>query len=106
MPSSASNCRTDQFCVQIVANERQKPVYAVKFKAPHRVTIPEWVAGLHQMDIARYVIDQEGDTFEFYTTCLVAAVVIQVFSYMIDSGVQYWPPKLRLKSGMMRHTAS
>ncbi|KUM61397.1 hypothetical protein ACN42_g5712 [Penicillium freii] len=83
------NRRADQFCVHVVADERQKPVYAVEFKAPHKVTIPELVAGLHQMDLARDVIDQEGDTFEFYATYLVAAVVTQIFSYMIDSGVQY-----------------
>ncbi|KAJ6038268.1 uncharacterized protein N7446_005078 [Penicillium canescens] len=83
------NRRADQFCVHVVANERQKPVYAVEFKAPHKVTIPEWVSGLHQMDLARDVIDQEGDTFEFYATCLVAAVVTQIFSYMIDSGIQH-----------------
>ncbi|KAJ5041339.1 hypothetical protein NUH16_011175 [Penicillium rubens] len=83
------NRRADQFCVHLVADERQIPVYAVEFKAPHKVTIPELVAGLHQIDLARDVIDQEGDTFEFYATCLVAAVVTQIFSYMIDSGVQY-----------------
>jgi hypothetical protein len=64
-------------------------VYAVEFKAPHKVTIPELVAGLHQMDLARDVIDQEGDTFEFYTTRLVAAVITQIFSYMIDSEIRY-----------------
>lgn len=83
------NRRADQFCVHLVADERQIPVYAVEFKAPHKVTIPELVAGLHQIDLARDVINQEGDTFEFYATCLVAAVVTQIFSYMIDSGVQY-----------------
>lgn len=83
------NRRADQFCVHLVADERQIPVYAVEFKAPHKVTIPELVAGLHQIDLARDVIGQEGDTFEFYATCLVAAVVTQIFSYMIDSGVQY-----------------
>ena len=83
------NRRADQFCVHIVADERQKPVYAVEFKAPHKVTVPELVAGLHQMDLARDVIDQDGDTFEFHATRLVAAVVTQIFSYMIDSGIQY-----------------
>lgn len=82
------NRRADQFCVHIVANEQQKPVYAVEVKAPHKVTTPGLVAGLHQMDLARDVIDQEGDTFEFHATCLIAAVVTQIFSYMIDSGVQ------------------
>ncbi|KKK17251.1 hypothetical protein ARAM_001828 [Aspergillus rambellii] len=83
------NRRADQFCVHVMANERQKPVFAVEFKAPHKVTIPELVAGLHPMNLARDVIDQEGDTFEFYATHLIAAVVTQIFSYMIDSGVQY-----------------
>ncbi|CAG8423283.1 unnamed protein product [Penicillium salamii] len=81
--------RADQFCVHSVTNERQKPVYAVEFKAPHRVTIPELVAGLRQIDLARDVIDQEGDSFEFDATRLVAAVVTQIFSYMIDCGVRY-----------------
>lgn len=83
------NRRADQFCVHTMANERRKPVYAVEFKAPHKVTIPELVAGLHEMNLARDVIGQEGDTFEYHTTRLVAAVVTQIFSYMIDSGVQY-----------------
>ena len=83
------NRRADQFCVHLVAGERQIPVYAVEFKAPHKVTIPELVAGLHQIDLTRDVIDQQGDTFEFYATRLVAAVVTQIFSYMIDSGVRY-----------------
>lgn len=72
-----------------MANERHKPVYAVEFKAPHKVTITELVAGLHQIDLAHDVIDQEGDTFEFYATRLIAAVVTQIFSYMIDCGVRY-----------------
>ncbi|KAJ5267854.1 hypothetical protein N7478_010662 [Penicillium angulare] len=41
------------------------------------------------MDLARDFIDLEGDTFEYHTTRLVAAVITQIFSYMIDSGVQY-----------------
>ncbi|KAI2883675.1 hypothetical protein CBS63078_11354 [Aspergillus niger] len=83
------NRRADQFCVHLVADERQTPVYAVEFKAPHKVTIPELVAGLHPIDLDRDVIDQEGDTFDFYATRLVAAVVTQISSYMIDSGVRY-----------------
>ncbi|KAJ9488434.1 hypothetical protein VN97_g4848 [Penicillium thymicola] len=83
------NRRADQFCVHVVANERREPVYAVEFKAPHKVTIPELVAGLHEIDLDRDVIDQEGDTFEYHATRLVAAVVTQIFSYMIDCGLQY-----------------
>ncbi|KAE8154242.1 hypothetical protein BDV25DRAFT_148143 [Aspergillus avenaceus] len=75
--------------MHMVANERQKPVYAVEFKAPHKLTIPELVAGLRHIDLARDIIGQEGNTFEFYAKRLIAAVVTQIFSYMIDSGVRY-----------------
>ncbi|KAL2846620.1 hypothetical protein BJY01DRAFT_234520 [Aspergillus pseudoustus] len=80
------NRRADQFCVHVVADERQIPVYAVEFKAPHKLTVAELVAGLHEIDLERDVIDQEGDTIEFYTTRLVAAVFTQIFSYMHDLG--------------------
>ena len=51
--------------MHLVADKRQIPVYAVEFKAPHKVTIPELVAGLHLMDLAGDVIDREGYTLEF-----------------------------------------
>ncbi|KAL4888051.1 hypothetical protein BDV59DRAFT_189431 [Aspergillus ambiguus] len=82
------NRRADQFCVHVVADEAHKPLYAVEFKAPHKLTVAELVAGLHEMDLARDVIDQEGDTFEFHATRLVAAVGTQIFSYMHDLGVR------------------
>ncbi|KAL2836334.1 hypothetical protein BJX68DRAFT_250762 [Aspergillus pseudodeflectus] len=62
------NRRADQFCVHLVADERQIPVYAVEFKAPHKLKVAELVAGFHEMDLERDVINQEGDTFEFYAT--------------------------------------
>ncbi|KAJ5959155.1 uncharacterized protein N7479_006305, partial [Penicillium vulpinum] len=83
------NRRADQFCVHLTADKRQIPVYTVEFKAPHKVTIPELVVGLHQIDLARDMIDQKGNTFEFYATRLIAAVITQIFLYIIDSGVRY-----------------
>ncbi|RHZ44725.1 uncharacterized protein CDV56_101514 [Aspergillus thermomutatus] len=80
------NRRADQFCVHLVADERQIPVYAVEFKAPHKLTVAELVAGFHEMDLERDVINQEGDTFEFYATTLAAAVSAQIFSYMHGLG--------------------
>ncbi|PYI09802.1 hypothetical protein BO78DRAFT_394683 [Aspergillus sclerotiicarbonarius CBS 121057] len=83
------NRRADQFCVHVDAGESRKPVYVVEFKAPHKLTLPELIVGLHEMRPAQDVIDQDGDTFEFHATRLVAAVITQIFSYMIDTGVQY-----------------
>ncbi|KAJ5946331.1 hypothetical protein N7454_003170 [Penicillium verhagenii] len=90
-PSTPRKCnrRADQSRVQTVANERKIPIHAVEFKAPHKIAIPELVAGLHEMDLARDFIDQEGDTFEYHTSRLIAAMITQIFSYMIYSGVQY-----------------
>ncbi|RDH26834.1 hypothetical protein BDQ94DRAFT_164153 [Aspergillus welwitschiae] len=51
----------------------------VEYKAPDKVTIPELVAGLHPMDLAR----------DFMLTRLVVAMVAQIFLYMIDSGIRY-----------------
>ncbi|CAG7994942.1 unnamed protein product [Penicillium olsonii] len=51
------NRRADQSCMYLIANKRLKPVYVVEYKAPHKVTIPQLVAGLHHIDLARDVID-------------------------------------------------
>ncbi|PYH98304.1 hypothetical protein BO71DRAFT_447345 [Aspergillus ellipticus CBS 707.79] len=72
-----------QFCVQVAADERRIPVYAVEFKAPHKVTLPELTAGLHDMEPERDVIGREGDTFEFYSKHGT-----QIYSYMLDVGVR------------------
>ncbi|KAE8352275.1 metalloprotease m41 ftsh [Aspergillus coremiiformis] len=88
-PARRRNRSADQFCVYVVAGERRIPTYAVEFKAPHKLTLPELIAGLHEMEPGRDVINKEGETFEFHSTHLVAAVITQIFSYMIDSGVQY-----------------
>lgn len=88
-PGRQRNRRADQFCVHVVADERRIPAYAVEFKAPHKLTLAELITGLHEMEPARDVIDKDGDTFKFHATRLVAAVITQNFSYMVDSGVQY-----------------
>lgn len=36
---------------------------AVEFKTPRKLTVAELVAGLYEMDLARDVIDQEGEAF-------------------------------------------
>ena len=87
-PARRRNRRADQFCVHVVANERQVPAYVVEFKAPHKLTEPELVAGLHEVELERDVIGREGDTFEFHATLLVSAVVTQIVSYMFDTGVR------------------
>ncbi|KAB8067336.1 hypothetical protein BDV29DRAFT_196515 [Aspergillus leporis] len=59
-------------------------LYAVEFKAPHKLTLPEIIAGLHEVDIARDVIDQQGDIFKFYVIYLVTTILTQLFFYMLN----------------------
>lgn len=61
--------------MHVVADERRIPVYAVEFKAPHKLTLAEMAAGIRKIEPARDVIDKDGDTFEFHATCLVPAVI-------------------------------
>ena len=87
-PARRRNRRADQFCVHVISDEHKVPAYVVEFKAPHKLTEPELVAGLHEVELERDVIGREGDTFEFHATLLVSAVVTQIVSYMFDTGVR------------------
>lgn len=80
--------RNDQFCVHVVANEQRVPIFAVEYKAPYKVPLPILIAGLHEMDLDRDVLNADDDSPEYYTRHLVAALVTQIFSYMVDIGVQ------------------
>ncbi|GAA81977.1 metalloprotease m41 ftsh [Aspergillus luchuensis IFO 4308] len=83
------NRRADQFCVHVISDDQRVPVYAVEHKAPHKLSLAEILAGLHEMDLEKDVINTDGDSFEYHATRLVAAVITQLFSYMVDVGVQH-----------------
>ena len=72
-----------------MANKRQILVYAVEFKAPHKLTLPKLVAGLYEINVACDIINQEGNTFKFYATSLITTIGTQIFSYIHDLGVPY-----------------
>ncbi|KAM3418333.1 hypothetical protein BST61_g4332 [Cercospora zeina] len=84
------NTRADQFCVLWREDGSVRPLIAIEYKAPHKLTIEEICTGL-QSDIntERDVIDQDGDSFVFFCRRLLAAVITQLFSYMIDKCVSY-----------------
>ncbi|EDN09040.1 predicted protein [Histoplasma mississippiense (nom. inval.)] len=99
MPPTPRRTRIERDAVRNVAREAEEQGYAIKGHqvkfAQQGVAIAVLISfaftltGLHEMDLERDVINQEGDTFEFYATHLVAAVATQIFSYMHDSGVAY-----------------
>jgi len=89
--SRARNTRADQFCVLRNSSDGSaRPIVAVEYKAPHKLTIKEIPTGLTgEIRPERDVIDKNEDSFAFRCKNLLAAVITQLFSYMIDKEVQY-----------------
>lgn len=80
----------DQFCVYRRSDGRNVPALAIEYKAPHKLTRDEVVAGLRgEIQPERDVINKNGNGFAFASRRLTAAVVTQLFSYMVDKGIQY-----------------
>ena len=86
----ARNIRADQYCVFRKKDELARPIEAVEYKAPHKLTIEEISTGLKsEIWPERDIIDKDEDTFDFRCKNLMAAVITQLFSYIIDRRVQY-----------------
>ncbi|KAH8655744.1 hypothetical protein BX600DRAFT_483015 [Xylariales sp. PMI_506] len=80
----------DQFCVYRMSDGRNIPTLAIEYKAPHKLTRDEIVTGLQsEIQPDRDIINQDGQGFEFASKSLAAAVITQIFSYMIGKGIQY-----------------
>jgi hypothetical protein len=63
-------------------------LFTVKFKALHKLTLAMLVAGLCKMDLDRDILNIENDSLEYHIRHLVAAIVTQIFLYMVNIGVQ------------------
>ncbi|KAJ6437118.1 LOW QUALITY PROTEIN: Major facilitator superfamily domain, general substrate transporter [Purpureocillium lavendulum] len=80
--------RADQFCIYRTSDGQNVPALAIEYKAPHKLSVHEVVTGLEsEIRLERDVINQVG--FAFTARALAAAVVTQLFSYMIGKGIQY-----------------
>jgi hypothetical protein len=80
----------DQFCIYRTSDGRNVPTLAIEYKAPHKLSRDEIVAGLEsEIQPERDVINKDGEGFAFASRSLAAAVVTQLFSYMIGKGIQY-----------------
>jgi hypothetical protein len=81
--------RADQFCIYRMSDGEKMPKLAIEYKAPHKLSVDEVVTGLESaIEPERDVINQDGEGF-YYARRLAAAVVTQLFSYMIGKGIQY-----------------
>ncbi|KAI0388424.1 hypothetical protein F5Y17DRAFT_210611 [Xylariaceae sp. FL0594] len=80
----------DQFCVYRRSDGRNVPALAIEYKGPHKLTRDEVVADLRgEIQPERDVINENGNDFAFASMRLTAAVITQLFSYMVNKGIQY-----------------
>ncbi|CEJ91513.1 hypothetical protein VHEMI07216 [[Torrubiella] hemipterigena] len=82
--------RADQFCIYRKSDARNEPTLAIEYKAPHKATMDEIVAGLEsEVQPEQDVIHQDLDSFSSTSRALAAAIVTQLFSYMVGKGIRY-----------------
>ncbi|KAK3933949.1 hypothetical protein QBC46DRAFT_400881 [Diplogelasinospora grovesii] len=82
--------RADHFCIYGTSDGANIPKTAIEYKAPHKLTQDEIIMGLvSEIQPERDVINKDGEDFAFTSRALAAAVVTQLFSYMIGKGIQY-----------------
>lgn len=89
--------KADNYCVYHAKGQPRKLLYAVEFKAPHKVTKEILRSGLHKMDLSRDVIhrtkipgnDDEAGLFKYHAERITAAVLTQTYQYMIQTGCEY-----------------
>ncbi|KAI0400705.1 hypothetical protein F4802DRAFT_609898 [Xylaria palmicola] len=80
----------DQFCIYRRSDGRHVPALAIEYKAPHKLTRDEVIAGLREeIQPERDVINKSGSGFAFASRRLTAAVITQLFSYMVNKDIQY-----------------
>ncbi|KAJ4313475.1 hypothetical protein N0V84_009400 [Fusarium piperis] len=81
----------DQFCIYRTTHDKKNiPIVSIEYKAPHKLTRDEIVTGLaSEIQPERDVINKEGEGFEFASRRLAAAVVTQLFSYMVSKDLRY-----------------
>lgn len=81
--------QADEFCIYRQTGGQNIPVVVIEYKPPHKLPLQQVSLGLRgEIRPDRDVIGQEGKTPGFLSKSLLAAVVTQCFSYMIDKGVQ------------------
>ncbi|OJD21985.1 hypothetical protein ACJ73_06671 [Blastomyces percursus] len=77
-----------RFCIYRQKDSEHIPAIAIEYKAPHKLTQAEMVTGLtKEIRTAQDVVNQESDNVDFCCRRLIAAVITQLFSYMVHKGV-------------------
>ncbi|KAK3312513.1 hypothetical protein B0H66DRAFT_578616 [Apodospora peruviana] len=89
-PAKGKGNRADQFCIYRTADGANIPAMAIEYKAPHKLSQEEIVTGLaSDIQPGRDVINKDCEGFVLASRALTAAVVTQLFSYMVGKGIKY-----------------
>lgn len=88
---------TDQICVYQTQEGEALPCFIVEYKAPHKLTVAHIRAGLHSMNPWDEIVNNQKmppakdveENAVYHSSKLIAAVVTQTFSYMIEGGLEY-----------------
>ncbi|KAL2377197.1 hypothetical protein RJZ90_006917 [Blastomyces dermatitidis] len=82
--------QADRFCIYRQDGDEHIPAIAIEYKAPHKLTQAEMITGLSEEIRPTWdVISQESEDVSFCCRRLIAAVITQLFSYMVCKRVQY-----------------
>ncbi|AEO55539.1 hypothetical protein MYCTH_2299494 [Thermothelomyces thermophilus ATCC 42464] len=88
--SKGKRGQADQFCIYRTSDGAHIPALAIEYKAPHKLSTEELVTGLvSEIQPERDVINKDGSDFVFAAKTLTAAVITQLFSYMVRKGIRY-----------------
>lgn len=90
----------DQVCVYTADPNNptvQEPRLIIEYKAPHKISPEQLRAGLRTVDIYNEVVQQprapsqaDADArFDYFAKQLVATALVQLYNYMIRSGLSY-----------------
>ena len=87
--------RADQFCVYNISSDTQGgpedhiPALISEFKPPHKLKLGYIYEGLCDMELDEVVCYRKADSLREHSRRLVAAVITQAFSYMVQAGLNY-----------------
>ncbi|KAF2630545.1 hypothetical protein BU25DRAFT_259623 [Macroventuria anomochaeta] len=87
--SQPARARADQFCVYNTGDNKRVAAFVMEYKAPHKIPLGYIYEGLDDMDLDDVVQGRENESSRDYFRRLMAAVITQAYSYMIQTGVEY-----------------
>ncbi|EGD94209.1 hypothetical protein TESG_01731 [Trichophyton tonsurans CBS 112818] len=87
--TGSSRPRADQFCVYNSGNGKMVPAFIIEYKPPHKLLLDSALDGLLDIEVDEVVISGDNDDEAKRNRRMVAAVITQTFSYMIQARLEF-----------------